>query len=199
MSKKLTIFDFPQNTQLRLHQKSDAKTKHSYLPSITNSNNLFGPFKQQDATSPPFLLPLDVMYSNSRREQSAIQTAPESRIGFVRSRIDTVDQISFTKNSFSCEFNGRKLKNDDAMLNLLTRDRLGYDWLVAKERGGGHGWCSTLFSQVTELFHWRRVGLGSCRKWITNRTTRKHRYKRCLILNGNMLLSLLDSENPFDI
>ena len=80
MNKKLTIFDFPQNTQLRLHQKSDAKTKHSYLPSITNSNNLFGPLKKQDATSPPFLLPLDVMYSTSRREQSAVQAAPEFRI-----------------------------------------------------------------------------------------------------------------------
>ena len=65
MNKKLAVFDFPQNTQLRLHQKLDAKTKHYYLPSITNSKNLFGPFKQQYATSPPFFLPLDVMYSTS--------------------------------------------------------------------------------------------------------------------------------------
>ena len=71
-----TIFDFPQNTQLRLHQKSDAKTKHSSIPSITNSNNLFGPFKQQDTTSPPFLLPLDVMYNTSRREQIKVPIKP---------------------------------------------------------------------------------------------------------------------------
>ena len=97
MSKKLAIFDFPQNTPLRLHQKSDAKTKYSYPPSITNSNNLFGPFKQQDASSPSFLLPLDVMDSTSRREQSAVQAAPEFRIVFLRSQIYTADQISFAK------------------------------------------------------------------------------------------------------
>ena len=34
---------------------------------------------------------------------------------------------------------GRKLKNDDAMLNLLTRDRLGSSSLVVTERRGGHG------------------------------------------------------------
>ena len=72
MSNKLAIFDFTQNTQLKLQQKLDAKTKHSYPPSIKISNNLFGPFKQQDATSPPFLLLLDVMYSTTRRNQCAV-------------------------------------------------------------------------------------------------------------------------------
>ena len=72
MSKKLAIFELTQNTQLKLQQKLDAKTKHSYLPSIKISNNLFGPSKQQDATSPPFLLLLDVMYSTTRRNQCAV-------------------------------------------------------------------------------------------------------------------------------
>ena len=43
-----------------------------YLPSITITNNLFGPFKQQDASSPPLLLPLVVMYSTTRRKQCAV-------------------------------------------------------------------------------------------------------------------------------
>ena len=71
MSKKLAIFQLTQNTQLNLQQQSDAKTKHSYLPSITIINNLFGPFKQQDASPPPLLLPLVVMYSTTRRKQCA--------------------------------------------------------------------------------------------------------------------------------
>ena len=71
MSKKLAIFELTQNTQLNLQQQSDAKTKHSYLPSIRITNNLFGPFKQQDASPPPLLLPLVVMYSTTRRKQCA--------------------------------------------------------------------------------------------------------------------------------
>ena len=71
MSKKLSISDLTQNTQLNLQQQSDAKTKNSYLPSITITNNRFGPLNQQDASPPPLLLPLVVMYSTTRRKQCA--------------------------------------------------------------------------------------------------------------------------------
>ena len=49
-------FSTSRRTQQKLQQHSDDKTKYSYPTSITNSNNLFGPFKKQDATSSPFLL-----------------------------------------------------------------------------------------------------------------------------------------------
>lgn len=70
MSKKLTIFNHPQNTQLRLHLKSEAKTKYSYLSSQTAIIFLGNLNSTMPITSIPLLL--DVMYSRSRREQSVL-------------------------------------------------------------------------------------------------------------------------------
>ena len=70
--QQMSYFQLPVERTTKTSTISDAKSKLSYLPSITKSNNLFGPFKHQDTTSPPFLLPLDVLYSTTRRKQRAV-------------------------------------------------------------------------------------------------------------------------------
>ena len=52
---------------------------------------------------------------------------------------------------------GRKLRNDEAMLNFLIRDRLGTSWLVVKERGVGHGWLIHLVF-ISDWAFWLKEG-----------------------------------------
>ena len=113
MSKKLAIFDFPQNTQLRVHQIWMPNPKTLTFPLSKTAIIFLG------HSNGKMLHDLHFSYQSilctARHDQSKVQfkpCTPEFRIGFVRRQIYTVDEISSTKNSnpFSCEFNGKKIK-----------------------------------------------------------------------------------------
>ena len=114
MSKKIAIFDFPQNTQLRLHQKSDAKTKINTLTFPLSPTAIIFLGHSNSKMLNHLHFSYHSMSWTVLHDASKVLFKPLLNFALGFSEVRYIQLIKLVpqknSNSFSCEFNGKKIE-----------------------------------------------------------------------------------------